>query len=163
MKKIFTFFMAMVVTMSMYAVTPNQSGKKVDPIGRTTELVENNLQHNKQVARVLGVDKIERKAIPATKATPIAKAKKQEITLNYDAFAAMKYYEEEEQWWIGLSCTDISRSEYGNNLSLEWNAPANNPCGTFTTQDFEYDFTHLTNPYSLGSIHFSEILSLIHI
>ena len=149
--------MAVVVTLAMFAVTPNQSGKKVDPTGRATELADKKLQHNKQVLQVLGMDKLERKATPATKTAPIAKAKQEEITLNYDAFAGMMNYEEEGQWWIGLSCDDWSRNEYGHNLNLEWTAPANNPCGTFTTEDFEYDYTHLTTPFSYGSIHFSEI------
>ena len=149
--------MAVVVTLAMFAVTPNQSGKKVDPTGRATELADKKLQHNKQVLQVLGMDKHERKATPATKTAPIAKAKQEEITLNYDAFAGIMNYEEEGQWWIGLSCDDWSRNEYGHNLNLEWTAPANNPCGTFTTEDFEYDYTHLTTPFSYGSIHFSEI------
>lgn len=163
MKKLFTLFMAVVVTLAMYAVTPVQSGKKVDPTGRATELADKKLQHNKQVAKVLGMDQMERQAKPATKAAPIANAQQEEITLNYDAFAGMRYYEEEGQWWIGLSCDDWSRSEYGHNLNLEWNAPTDNPCGTFTTADFEYDFTHLTTPFSYGSIHFSEItMTLSH-
>ena len=156
MKKFFTFFMAMVLTVSMYAVTP-QSGKKVDPTGRATELAEKKLNHNKQVAKVLGADRLERKAVPTTKEAPISKVQSEVITLNYDAFAGMMYYEEEEQWWIGLSCDDWSRTEYGHNLNLEFNAPANNPCGTYTTMDFDYDYTHLTTPFSYGSIHFSEI------
>ena len=135
--------MAVVVTLAMFAVTPNQSGKKVDPTGRATELADKKLQHNKQVLQVLGIDKLERKATPATKTAPIAKAKQEEITLNYDAFAGIMNYEEEGQWWIGLSCDDWSRNEYGHNLNLEWTAPANNPCGTFTTEDFEYDYTTL--------------------
>lgn len=157
MKKIFTFFMAMVVTLAMYAVTPIQSGSKVDPTGRATELANKKLQHNKQVAKVLNMDKVGRQAKPATMAAPIAKAQHEEITLNYDGFAGMQYYEEDGEWWIGLSCDDWSRAEYGHNLNLEWNAPADNPCGTFTTEDFEYDYTHLTTPFSYGSIHFSEI------
>ena len=163
MKKIFTLLMAMVVTLSMLAVTPNLSGKKADPTGRATALANKELKHHKQVAKVLGMDKVERQAKPATKAAPVAKAEQEAITLNYDAFAGMTYYEEEGQWWIGLSCDDWSRSEYGHNLNLEWNAPDNNPCGTFTTADFEYDFTHLTTPFSYGSIHFSEItMTLSH-
>ena len=163
MKKLFTLFMAMVVTLGMYAVTPNQSGKKVDPTGRATELADKKLQHNKQVAKVLGMDKLERKATPATQTAPVAKAQQEDITLNYDAFAGMNYYEEDEEWWIGMSCDDFMRDEYGHNLNLEWKAPANNPCGTFTTEDFVYEFTHLTTPFSFGSIHFSEItMTLSH-
>jgi hypothetical protein len=157
MKKLFTLFMTMVVTLAMYAVTPNPSGQKVDPTGRATELADQKLKHNKQVAKVLGLDKVARQAKPATKLAPISKAQQEAITLHYEAFAGMKYYEEEGQWWIGLSCDDWSRDEYGHNLNLEWTAPANNPCGTFTTEDFEYDYTHLTTPFSYGSIHFSEI------
>ena len=157
MKKLFTLFMAMVVTLGMYAVTPNQSCKKVDPTGRATELADKKLKHNKQVAKVLGLDKLERQAKPATKTAPVAKAQQEDITLNYEAFAGMTYYEEEEQWWIGLSCDDIMRTEYGHNLSLEFDAPAESPCGTYTTEDFDYDFTHLTTPFSYGSIHFSDI------
>ena len=149
--------MAVVVTLAMYAVTPNQIGKKVDPSGRATELADKKLQHNKQVAKVLGLDKLERQASPATKPAPVSKATQEDITLNYDAFAAMKYYEEDEEWWIGMSCDDRSRPEYGHNLNLEFNAPAASPCGTYTTEDFAYDFTHLTTPFSYGSIHFTDI------
>ena len=157
MKKIFTFFMAMVVTLAMYAVTPIQSGKKVDSNGRATELADKKLKHNKQVAKVLGLDKLERQAKPATKTAPVAKAQQEDITLNYEAFAGMMYYEEEEQWWIGLSCDDWSRTEYGHNLNLEFTAPAESPCGTYTTENFDYDYTHLTTPFSFGSIHFTDI------
>ena len=157
MKKLFTIFMTMVVTLAMFAVTPNQSGKKVDPTGRATELADKKLQHNKQVLQVLGMDKLERKAAPATQTSPIAKVQQEDITLNYDAFAGMMYYEDEEQWWIGLSCDDWSRTEYGHNLNLEFNAPAASPCGTYTTEDFDYDYTHLTTPFSFGSIHFTDI------
>ena len=149
--------MAMVVTLAMYAVTPIQSGKKVDSNGRATELADKKLKHNKQVAKVLGLDKLERQAKPATKTAPVAKAQQEDITLNYEAFAGMMYYEEEEQQWIGMSCDDWSRTEYGHNLNLEFTAPAESPCGTYTTEDFDYDYTHLTTPFSFGSIHFTDI------
>ena len=160
MKKIFTFFMAMVVTLSMFAVTPNQLGKKVDPSGRATELANKQLKHHKQVAKVLGLDKLDGKTTPKTapntKKAP-AKAQKEVITLNYDAFAFMQSDATLGEWMIGLSCNDMTRSEYGHNLQLNWYAPADNPCGTFTTEDFIYDFTHLITPFSYGSIMFSEM------
>ena len=162
MKKIFTLLLMTVVALSVSAFTHVELGKQ-DPTGYATELANKQLKHNKQVAKVLGMDKVERKAAPATQAVPIAKAQKEELTLNYDAFAGMMCYEDEGQWWIGLSCDDWSRVEYGHNLNLEWNAPADNPCGTFTTEDFDYDYTHLTTPFSYGSIHFSEItMTLSH-
>ena len=91
MKKIFTFFMAIVVTLAMYAVTPNQLGKKVDPTGHATELANKKLQHHQQVVKALGLDQVERKAAnvaPATKKAP-KKAQNEVITLNYDGFAGL--------------------------------------------------------------------------
>ena len=166
MKKIFTFCMTMVVTLSMFAVTPNQSGKKVDPSGRATELANKELKHHKQVAKALGLDKFEGKTTPRTapnaKKAP-AKAQKEVITLNYDAFAFIEYNPDLGDWMIGLSCDDITRPEYGHNLQLNWYAPADNPCGTFTKEDFIYDLTHLLTPFSYGSIMFSEMsMTLTH-
>lgn len=166
MKKIFTFCMAMVVTLSIFAVTPNQSGKKVDPSGRATELANKELKHHKQVAKALGLDKFEGKTTPRTapnaKKAP-AKAQKEVITLNYDAFAFIEYNPDLGDWMIGLSCDDITRPEYGHNLQLNWYAPADNPCGTFTKEDFIYDLTHLLTPFSYGSIMFSEMsMTLTH-
>ena len=166
MKKIFTFCMAMVVTLSICAVTPNQFGKKLDPSGRATELANKELKHHKQVAKVLGLDKFEGKTTPRTapnaKKAP-AKAQKEVITLNYDAFAFIEYNPDLGDWMIGLSCDDITRPEYGHNLQLNWYAPADNPCGTFTKEDFIYDLTHLLTPFSYGSIMFSEMsMTLTH-
>ena len=165
MKKFLSLFMAMVVTLSIMAAIPTEFGQKVDPTGHATKLMEKKLQHHQDVTKVLQLNKLERKAATTTqeaKELPaeMAKAQKaqhEEITLNYDGFAGMQYYEEDGEWWIGLSCDDWSRPEYGHNLNLEWYAPANNPCGTFTTEDFVYDFTHLMTPFSYGSIMFSEM------
>ena len=167
MKKIFTFFMAMVVTLSMYAVTPNQFGKKADPTGRATELANKELKHHKQVARVLGMDKFEGKTTPRTAPNTgrtAAKAQNEVITLNYDAIAGMMCVDEELGiWWIGMGCDDESRPEYGHNLQMQYQATADSPCGTFTTEDFEFDYTHLMTPTHLGSILFEEVtMTLTH-
>ena len=166
MKKIFTLLMAMVVAASMMALPPVELGKKVDPTGHATKMQEKKMQHKQDVAKVLQLNTLERKAMPKAEHTvkqlpagmdQVQKAQKEVITLTYDGFAAMQYYELDEEWWIGMSCDDMTRYEYGHNLNLEWKAPADNPCGTFTTEDFVYDYTHLTTPFSYGSIHFSEI------
>ena len=143
MKKIFTFFMAMVVTLSMYAVAPNKLGEKVDPTGRATELANKKQANHQQVAKALGLDQVERKAAnvaPATKKAP-KKAQNEVITLNYDGFAGLMCVDGElGVWWLGMSCDDESRSEYGHNLQLQWQATADNPCGTFTTEDFDFEY-----------------------
>ena len=166
MKKIFTFFMAMVVTLSMYAVIPHQLGEKVDPTGRATELANKKQAHHQQVAKALGLDQVERKAAnvaPATKKAP-KKAQNEVITLNYDGFAGLMCVDAElGVWWVGMGCDDESRPEYGHNLQLQWQATPNNPCGTFTTEDFDFEYTHLMTPTHLGSILFEEVtMTLTH-
>ena len=158
--------MAIVVTLAMYAVTPNQLGKKVDPTGHATELANKKLQHHQQVAKALGLDQVERKAAnvaPATKKAP-KKAQNEVITLNYDGFAGLMCVDQElGVWWVGMGCDDESRPEYGHNLQLQWQATPNNPCGTFTTEVFEFDYTHLMTPTHLGSILFEEVtMTLTH-
>ena len=161
MKKNFTFFIAMVVTLSMYAVTPVQSADKLDPTGHATQLADKKLQHHKQVAKVLGLDQFDGKPIPKTtpniQKAPKAKVQSEVMTLNYDAFSFMEYDADMGDWMIGLNCDDWSRPEYAHFLQLNWHAPANNPCGTFTTEDFVYDLTHMLTPYSYGSIMFDEV------
>ena len=158
--------MAMVVTLSMYAVIPHQLGEKVDPTGRATELANKKQAHHQQVAKALGLDQVERKAAnvaPATKKAP-KKAQNKVITLNYDGFAGLMCVDQElGVWWVGMGCDDESRPEYGHNLQLQWQATPNNPCGTFTTEVFEFDYTHLMTPTHLGSILFEEVtMTLTH-
>ena len=152
--------MAMVVTLSMYAVTPNQLGEKVDPTGRATELANKHQTHRQQMAKALGLNKVERtaaKVAPEANNAP-KKAQNDVITLNYDHFAGMYCVDAElGEWWIGLSCDDESRPEYGHNLNLEWITTGNDPCGTFTTEDFVSDWTHLMTPTGYGSIMFEEM------
>ena len=160
MKKIFTFFIAMVVTLSMYAVIPNTLGEKVDPTGRATELASKQQAHRQQMAKALGLNQVERtaaKVAPKANNAP-KKAQNDVITLNYDHFAGMYCVDAElGEWWIGLSCDDESRPEYGHNLNLEWITTGNDPCGTFTTEDFVSDWTHLMTPTGYGSIMFEEM------
>ena len=159
MKKIFTFFIAMVVTLSMYAVTPNKFGEKVNPTGRATELANKKQAHHQQLTKALCLDQVERKAAKTAEPTKAPKkAQNEVITLNYDGFAGLMCVDAElGVWWVGMGCDDESRPEYGHNLQLQWHATPNNPCGTFTTEVFEFDYTHLMTPTHLGSILFEEV------
>ena len=160
MKKIFTFLLAMVVAASTMALPLVELGNKVDPTGRATELANKQQAHRQQMAKALGLNKVERtaaKVAPEANNAP-KKAQNDVITLNYDHFAGMYCVDAElGEWWIGLSCDDESRPEYGHNLNLEWITTGNDPCGTFTTEDFVSDWTHLMTPTGYGSIMFEEM------
>ena len=122
MKKIFTLLMA-VVAMSVYALPPVELGKKVDATGRAAELENKKIEHHQQVAKALGLDQMERKAVKTAPEAKARKAQNEVIHLNYDSFAAMQCEDPElGEWWIGLSCDDWSRPEYGHNISLDWYA-----------------------------------------
>ena len=173
MKKIFTLLLAMVVTASMMALPPVELGKKVDPTGHATKMAEKKMQHKQDVAKVLQLNTLERKAMPKVEYTAkqlpadiakVQKAQNEVITLNYDGFAGMMCVDQElGVWWVGMGCDDESRPEYGHNLQLQWQATPNNPCGTFTTEVFEFDYTHLMTPTHLGSILFEEVtMTLTH-
>ena len=165
MKKFFSLLMATCVTLCMLAVTPAETGKKVDPTGRATELANKKQAHHQQVAKALGLDQVERKAAKTAEPnkTP-QKSQNEVITLNYDGFAGLMCVDAElGVWWVGMGCDDESRPEYGHNLQLQWQATPNNPCGTFTTEVFEFDYTHLMTPTHLGSILFEEVtMTLTH-
>ena len=165
MKKFFSLLMATCVTLCMLAVTPAETGKKVDPTGRATELANKKQAHHQQLAKALGLDQVERKAAKTAEPTKAPKkAQNEVITLNYDGFAGMMCVDQElGVWWVGMGCDDESRPEYGHNLQLQWQATPNNPCGTFTTEVFEFDYTHLMTPTHLGSILFEEVtMTLTH-
>ena len=173
MKKIFTLLLAMVVTASMMALPPVELGKKVDPTGHATKMAEKKMQHKQDVAKVLQLNTLERKAMPKVEYTAkqlpadiakVQKAQNEVITLNYDGFAGLMCVDQElGVWWVGMGCDDESRPEYGHNLQLQWQATPNNPCGTFTTEVFEFDYTHLMTPTHLGSILFEEVtMTLTH-
>ena len=165
MKKFFSLLMATCVTLCMLAVTPAETGKKVDPTGRATELANKKQAHHQQLAKALGLDQVERKAAKTAEPTKAPKkAQNEVITLNYDGFAGLMCVDQElGVWWVGMGCDDESRPEYGHNLQLQWQATPNNPCGTFTTEVFEFDYTHLMTPTHLGSILFEEVtMTLTH-
>lgn len=166
MNKIFTLLLAMVVAASTMALPLVELGNKVDPTGRATELANKQQAHRQQMAKALGLNKVERtaaKVAPKANNAP-KKAQKEVITLNYDAIAGMMCVDEELGiWWIGMGCDDESRPEYGHNLQMQYQATADSPCGTFTTEDFEFDYTHLMTPTHLGSILFEEVtMTLTH-
>ena len=96
-----------------------------------------------------------RQAVPADlvqKKAPAISSKKTVATediefteLNYSSISiGPTYLEEFEAWHFILQCADQSKPEYGIIIQLEWNAPADDFTGTFTTKDFTVDSWALT-------------------
>lgn len=80
-------------------------------------------------------------AMQLTTPSSIAKATKEEITLNFDKFAYFDYYPSSGDWFLSMSCDDPTKPEYGYVVKFDYFAPADNPWGTFTTEDFDMTYS----------------------
>ena len=171
MKKIFTLFMAMVVAVSMSALPINL--KTAAKQGLSKHQTENSIKKQQQMEKMslLSSTMKTRTAVPADQVVKKAPAKKQgkkvtaanlddvEFTeLNYSSIAiGPEYNEDSETWWLGLECPDMTQPEYGTMIQLDWAAPADDFTGTFTTEDFTYDYTWAMTLDCYGFIQFDEI------
>ena len=171
MKKIFTLLMAMVVAVSMSALPINL--KTAAKQGLSKHQTENSIKKQQQLEKMSLVSSTmkTRTAVPADQVVKKAPAKKQgkkvtaanlddvEFTeLNYSSIAiGPEYNEDSETWWLGLECPDMTKPEYGIMIQLDWAAPADDFTGSFTTEDFTYDFTWALTTDCYGFIQFDEI------
>ena len=171
MKKIFTLLMAMVVAVSVSALPINL--KTAAKQGLSKHQTENSIKKQQQLEKMSLVSSTmkTRTAVPADQVVKKAPAKKQgkkvtaanlddvEFTeLNYSSIAiGPEYNEDSETWWLGLECPDMTQPEYGTMIQLDWAAPADDFTGTFTTEDFTYDYTWAMTLDCYGFILFDEI------
>ena len=170
MKKFFTLLMAMVVTLSMYALPINLKTEMKS--GLTKHQTENSIkkQQRMEKMRQASLTMEKRQAVPADQVVKKAPAKTGKkvvattmeeiefVELNYSSFAmGPDYSEDTESWYIGLQCPDETQPEYGILIQLDWVAPADDYTGTFTTEDFTPDYTWVMTNYSNGFISLDSI------
>lgn len=169
MKKFFTLFMATVVATSMFALPLNLTTEKT---GRVNDPAENNPALKAKLERDAKASDFafDRKAVEkkaekkqaaktiAPKANLAKVAQEEVLELNYDGIANGPIYTEETgDWTVGLECNDWENPAYGHMLQLAWYAPKDNFCGTFTTADFNPEYTHMMTGMSMGSILFESV------
>ena len=157
MKKLFTILMATVVAMSVYAL----------PIKRMPAKHETEKQQLDLSALEKGHTAVPRTEtaktapeMPSKKLAPQAKAVGQDyVYLFFDEMTqGPDYYEDTQSWEVGLSCYDESKPAYGHIIQLNWRAPKDDFTGTFTTEDFNLDYTWAVTVYSgLDYIRFDDI------
>ena len=155
MKKIFTLLMAIVVTVSMSALPINVKTEKQQRLVKyqTEHAIKKQERMEKmrqtpptiKTRQAVPADQTQKKA-PAKTALKAAVMENIEFTeLNYSSISiGPKYLEEYEAWHFILQCADQSKPEYGIIIQLEWNAPADDFTGTFTTENFTPDSWALT-------------------
>ena len=156
MKKLFTILMTVVVAMSVSAL----------PIKR----IDTKRELEKQQIHLPDFE-TERTAMPEAKTTkvasemqgkmqaPQAKVANQDfVELYFDDIArGPAYYEDTQTWDVGLTCYDESKPAYGHIIQLNWRAPKEDFTGTFTTEDFDPDYTWAVTSTCMGYILFDDI------
>lgn len=177
MKKIFTLFIMAVVALSLYALPQEFMTRTKGQVKPSTEINKERTAKLEKAVASVSQSKIERHALPqaqpkeqakklapATKKHVAAKKAAQEdvVVLNFDGFAVgPEYYESTLDWYIGVQCLDESKPEYGYSVRFDYYAPADNYCGTFTTEDFDLDYSYMYSPTSYGAITYEEITMTI--
>ena len=173
MKKIFTLFIMAVVAISMNAMPQKLTTINNGQVKQSTEINKERTAKLEKAVASVSQSKIERHALPqvqqtkqaqklapATKKHVAAKKAAQEdvVVLNFDGFAVgPMYYEETLDWYIAVQCLDESKPEYGWSARFDYFAPEDNFCGTFTTEDFDLDYSYMYSPYSYGSITYEDV------
>jgi len=173
MKKIFTLFITTVVALSMYALPQDFKAVKNGQVKQSTEFSAQKDAKHEKVAAAFAANKIERQALPQTEQTKqlapaaqkLAATKKvaqgEVMTLNFDGFAVLpEYYPETGDWYAAVSCQDDSKPEYGYTVKFDWFAPEGNYCGTFTTENFDHDYSYMYTPYA--TVFYNEITMTIN-
>ena len=170
MKKIFTLLMAMVMTVSMSALPINLTAEKKQGLSKHQTEYSIAKQERMEKMRLATPAMKTRQAIPADQLAKKAPSKNgmkvatavadeiEFIELNFSNIAlGPEYSEDSETWWVGLECRDESKPEYGIMIQMDWTAPADDFTGTFTTEDFTYDYTWAMTLDCYGFIQFDSI------
>ena len=146
MKKILTLVMALVVMATMYAV-PQNGLKKLDKVMSSTKSkVESKRAERIEKLAALSMSN-ERHAIAPASVQAAAKAEQEEVvTLNFTALDELKYQTETKDWFLSMSCMDFDKPEFGYIVKLDYFAPADNYCGTFTYDNFDLTYSYMFTP-----------------
>ena len=146
MKKILTLVMALVVMATMYAV-PQNGLKKLDKVMSSAKSkVESKRAERIEKLAALSMSS-ERHAIAPASVQAAAKAEQEEVvTLNFTALDELKYQTETKDWFLSMSCMDFDKPEFGYIVKLDYFAPADNYCGTFTYDNFDLTYSYMFTP-----------------
>ncbi len=176
MKKLFILIMAMGATISISALPPQKIvTTKSGPAKHQTESAIRNAQQMEEVRTYWTVDETMRMPVPQTdmaemapitstkKVVPLAKTANQDfVELVFDDIVrGPTYYDDTQTWDVGLTCYDESKSAYGHIIQLNWHAPADDFTGSFTTKDFDPDYTWAVTTTCMGYILFDSITMTI--
>ena len=145
MKKIFTLVMALVACAVMYA-TPQNGLKQLDNV-KLSPMAKVDAKRAERIAKLAALSmNTERHAI-ANAATPASHATQEEvIALNFTTLDEFKYQTQTQDWFMSMSCMDFEKPEFGYIVKLDYYAPADDYCGTFTEEDMDSNYSYMFTP-----------------
>ncbi len=159
MKKIIIFLCCIVLIHPIYA-TP----RKIASNAHTHNSAEKIYQAAKQLNQGKLVDLDKQYEASSTPFQPIHSNKiqqtsNQEIVLNFSSFHTGPKYYKSGDWYVVLE------NEEDWEVYLNWEAPKDNYCGTFDTNDFLHDYSYIFTPTDRqnGGIHYKDITMTISI
>lgn len=136
MKKFFTLVMAVLVVATMFA---QQNGlKHLDNVKFTQSKVE-----FKRAERMEKLAALSRHAIAPSAASAKKSTQEDVVTLNFSTLDELKYQNKTQDWFMSMSCMDMDKPEFGYIVKFDYFAPADNYCGTFTTENFDREFSYM--------------------
>ena len=142
MKKIFTLFMAVVACVAMYAM-PQNGLKQLDNVKSSAKAkVEAKKAERVEKLAALSMN-TERHAIASASATASQTNQENVVTLNFTALDEFKYQTQTQDWFMSMSCMDFEKPEFGYIVKLDYFAPADNYCGTFTEENMDLAYSYM--------------------
>ena len=142
MKKIFTLFMAVVACIAMYAM-PQNGLKQLDNVKSSAKAkVEAKKAERVEKLAALSMN-TERHAIASASATASQTNQENVVTLNFTALDEFKYQTQTQDWFMSMSCMDFEKPEFGYIVKLDYFAPADNYCGTFTEENMDLAYSYM--------------------
>ena len=152
MRFYFTLLLTTMMVCSLFATPQNIAFSTTASIEKSSLLSPRKQNLEKRVANavissarqmVVSTSSLAKKSPAMQQITPpsIAKEAQEEINLNFDKFAYFDYYPSTGDWFLSMSCDDPTKPEYGYVVKFDYFAPADNPWGTFTAEDFDMTYS----------------------
>ena len=155
MKKFFTLVIALVACAAMYAV-PQNGLKQLDNVTSSAKAkVEAKRAERVEKLAALSMT-TERHAIAANQVALSQANQEEVVTLTFTALDDLKYQPQTQDWFLSMSCMDFEKPEFGYIVKLDYFAPADNYCGTFTEEDIYSDYSYMYTPDG-QTVHYTDV------
>jgi hypothetical protein len=162
MKKFFTFLLTLVLVCAINAQPQPMMEYPSHPIKTPNQQLPSRkaTTHKRALELATTADRqaiLKQEPLPNAPSTkPMAKATQEVIQLNYTKVHNLKYYSDTKDWFFYLKGEDKSQMEYYYMIKLDYFAPADNYCGTFTKEDFNLQYAFIVyNNYA--NIYYDDI------